>query len=291
MIDFKKQRIPRNATYRGFTIVELLIVIVVIGILASITIVAYSGIQQRARDAVQKTTLSSASKFASTYLVMNNELPSGDAIPTSKGVALTIGSSGTDRSFCITASGTGYVTKNVTHENMISDGPCEGQSGGASYCPDSALVVLNGYYCDGTVGSVATTNTNAVKLLASATGVPANAPAAYVGQQTSRDNFAGSTIAVNPGESYCFSGWATTQDSTVSHTIGVMITGPSMSTQWLGVPSVSAVTAKNVWIKLSGCRTIPSGYTSARFWSQNDGGVGGTANVSWYQTALTFSKN
>lgn len=33
----------------GFTIVELLIVIVVIGILAAITIVAYSGIQERAR--------------------------------------------------------------------------------------------------------------------------------------------------------------------------------------------------------------------------------------------------
>lgn len=35
----------------GFTIVELLIVIVVIAILASITIVAYNGIQQRTRNA------------------------------------------------------------------------------------------------------------------------------------------------------------------------------------------------------------------------------------------------
>ena len=35
----------------GFTIVELLIVIVVIGILAAITIVAYNGIQARANDA------------------------------------------------------------------------------------------------------------------------------------------------------------------------------------------------------------------------------------------------
>jgi len=45
--------------YRGFTIVELLIVIVVIAILASISIVAYNGIQQRARDTARKSDLSS----------------------------------------------------------------------------------------------------------------------------------------------------------------------------------------------------------------------------------------
>ena len=42
---------------RGFTIVELLIVIVVIAILAAITIVAYNGIQQQARNAAMTATL------------------------------------------------------------------------------------------------------------------------------------------------------------------------------------------------------------------------------------------
>lgn len=41
----------QNINAIGFTIVELLIVIVVIAILATISVVAYKGIQQRARDA------------------------------------------------------------------------------------------------------------------------------------------------------------------------------------------------------------------------------------------------
>ena len=41
------------ATKKGFTIIELLVVIVVIGILATITIVSYTGVQQRARDSTR----------------------------------------------------------------------------------------------------------------------------------------------------------------------------------------------------------------------------------------------
>lgn len=54
---------------KGFTIVELLIVIVVIGILAAITIVAYNGIQQRARDAQRKSDLAAAIKGFQIYKI------------------------------------------------------------------------------------------------------------------------------------------------------------------------------------------------------------------------------
>lgn len=47
---------------RGFTIVELLIVIVVIGILAAITIVAYNGIQDRARQSKIQADINSIVK-------------------------------------------------------------------------------------------------------------------------------------------------------------------------------------------------------------------------------------
>jgi prepilin-type N-terminal cleavage/methylation domain-containing protein len=45
------------AKQKGFTIVELLIVIVVIGILAAITMVAYGSMQQRARDSKRMSDL------------------------------------------------------------------------------------------------------------------------------------------------------------------------------------------------------------------------------------------
>ncbi|HBO64388.1 TPA: pilus assembly protein PilE, partial [Candidatus Saccharibacteria bacterium] len=45
------------AKQSGFTIVELLIVIVVIAILAAITVVAYTGIQGRANDVAVQSDL------------------------------------------------------------------------------------------------------------------------------------------------------------------------------------------------------------------------------------------
>lgn len=47
----------------GFTIVELLIVIVVIAILAAISVVAYTGIQNRANDSAIKADLSNFAKL------------------------------------------------------------------------------------------------------------------------------------------------------------------------------------------------------------------------------------
>ena len=70
-------RIPKQ---RGFTIVELLIVIVVIAILATTTIVAYNGIQVRARDARRTSDIASILKGLETYKVLNNEYPRATSI-------------------------------------------------------------------------------------------------------------------------------------------------------------------------------------------------------------------
>lgn len=60
---------------KGFTIVELLIVIVVIAILAAIVIVAYNGVQARTRLAKLQNDMQALQGFIETYYTQHGEYP------------------------------------------------------------------------------------------------------------------------------------------------------------------------------------------------------------------------
>ena len=62
-------------TRRGFTIVELLIVIVVIGILAAITIMAFNGLQKRAENTKNTAAVKQAAKLLHLYKETNGTYP------------------------------------------------------------------------------------------------------------------------------------------------------------------------------------------------------------------------
>jgi prepilin-type N-terminal cleavage/methylation domain-containing protein len=71
--------LPRTyfARIRGFTIVELLIVIVVIAIIATITIVSYNGIQDRANRVATTQALTQYVKALTLYRTLNGTYPEG----------------------------------------------------------------------------------------------------------------------------------------------------------------------------------------------------------------------
>lgn len=60
---------------KGFTIVELLIVIVVIGILATLVIVTFSGIQQRARNTARETDINAIQGYVESFYAINGYYP------------------------------------------------------------------------------------------------------------------------------------------------------------------------------------------------------------------------
>ncbi|HVO86668.1 MAG TPA: type II secretion system protein [Candidatus Binatia bacterium] len=69
MISFRKKAAS------GFTIIELLIVIVVIGILATLVIVTYNGIQSKARDTKRKTDINALHGQLEAYQAENGKYP------------------------------------------------------------------------------------------------------------------------------------------------------------------------------------------------------------------------
>ncbi len=81
MIIEKKRRDFINFTYmnkKGFTLVELLIVIAIIGILASALLVSLGGARATARDARRISDLRQVQSALELYYAKSGEYPSGD---------------------------------------------------------------------------------------------------------------------------------------------------------------------------------------------------------------------
>ncbi len=80
--------------YQGFTIVELLIVIVVIAILAAISVVAYTGIQNRANDTAVQSDLRNIGQKVMEFQAVQGRLPASTADFTSMELKASKGSYG-----------------------------------------------------------------------------------------------------------------------------------------------------------------------------------------------------
>jgi prepilin-type N-terminal cleavage/methylation domain-containing protein len=117
---------------QGFTIVELLVVITIIGILAAITTVAYSGITQKATIASLQSDLSNNSKLLKLYYAEYGYYPSTldanncPATPTTDSKYCLKTSNGNTLSYQPSSASNAsqyslYVNKNTTYYRISSD--------------------------------------------------------------------------------------------------------------------------------------------------------------------------
>jgi general secretion pathway protein G len=127
----------RKAT-SGFTIVELLVVIVVIAILAAITVVAYNGIQSRAIDTTVKADLANFAKRMELLKVDTADGGYLGALAAGSGISATKSAYATNRNnwyYCmapdhqsyalgvVSTKSKGYYMSSVNglHENQAVD--------------------------------------------------------------------------------------------------------------------------------------------------------------------------
>lgn len=117
----------------GFTIVELLIVVVVIGIIATITVVAYSGVTRQAADAALRADLRNAYTRLHLDRVETDTWPeldeNGSDLPKSPGTTYQYAyESDGPNTFCLTATTThqGIGPYHLSSDSdVVQDGPCE----------------------------------------------------------------------------------------------------------------------------------------------------------------------
>jgi prepilin-type N-terminal cleavage/methylation domain-containing protein len=128
----------RLRQHSGFTIVELLVVIVVIAILATLSVVAYNGIQVRAGSAALKSDLSSAARQLGMEYATNEQYPGNDNVKTDNPTFLKKSGSTAFQytrigsGYCLTATSDrrGVPALMITHDNTTPrEGVCAGHVG------------------------------------------------------------------------------------------------------------------------------------------------------------------
>jgi len=135
---------------KGFTIVELLVAIIVIGILASLSIVAYNGIQERARDNSVLSDVKAVESMVTRYSVGNNgayglavtwysgSSPNANIIftPSSGNVIDVVAS---ENGYCIRA----YNPSSAAYKTLATAAITESSAGTCSSIGPSALALID----------------------------------------------------------------------------------------------------------------------------------------------------
>ncbi len=260
---------------KGFTIVELLIVIVVIAILAAITIVAYNGIQDRAKSTSSQSASAQASKKLAAYAVDNSDVfPASKAAfltaaalteATGTGAGMTQGStyqysvSSDRRTYCLTTTTNGISFVTTTAAPSPAKGSCDGHGlDGVPAITNLALNPgfesnLNGWMINNQCASP--TRDSAVKRSGSFSyrcTATTDAGITY---------FAGPVHPVSPGATFTTSVYLR---SSTARNVEIYISALDASGEIQRINSNYTTIAASTWARGSASGTVPAGATGIR---------------------------
>jgi prepilin-type N-terminal cleavage/methylation domain-containing protein len=252
-----------NKSRQGFTIVELLIVIVVIGILAAITIVAYNGIQQRARISSVTSALAQSAKKLALYQVDNGSYPATGSLAlagVTDSQSVSYQYTGSASTFCLTATN-GNVSYLSTAVSSPAPGGCPGHGQGGVAAITNLVADPNAEAGASawTVGSWGTGGAGN-KTVGSASG-------AYSGTSSFRMSWTSAATggepytivpvtSAAPGQAYTCSGYV---KASFSANVQARIVFRDSATTWLtGGASGTAATATTDWSRRTVTATAPS---------------------------------
>ncbi|MBJ58776.1 hypothetical protein CMN24_03580 [Candidatus Saccharibacteria bacterium] len=259
---------------KGFTIVELLIVIVVIAILAAITIVAYNGIQNQAKASAAQAAAKQALTKIQAYAVQNaDQYPATIAAAglTSSGgttYQYRVDNSANPKIFCLTVrvDETDYFVANGSDTPVA--GACAGHGG---------TEVRNLSYNPSFESSGSVNNYNAINSWGSG--------GAFSGTRFIRSTRANTSGSSGPW----FNAASPTAGSTYRVALaarGNVTTPRSLNIEWIGNSgatllsrtTITTITPTSSWAQFSGTAVAPSGAEILRLAIYTDSSSTGTTS-------------
>ncbi|MDN5275611.1 MAG: prepilin-type N-terminal cleavage/methylation protein [Candidatus Saccharibacteria bacterium] len=275
----------------GFTIVELLIVIVVIGILAAITIVAYNGIQNRAKASSAQSAAGQAVKKILAYSIDNSDnypatlAAAGVADANNTTYQYSVNNTASPKTYCVTATtaDASYYMNNTTQASPAAGAcPGHGQNGIAAITNlvsnPSLETNLTGW---GNLGCSSISRDTTIAKNGSAS-------AKCISNTTGVQYFSGPVAAVGPGETYRVSAWVRSDQTRQVEIYLAAQDATSVELQRINSNYVNLT--PNTWVLATATGTTPAG--TARMIAQVNFRNSIVGENSWVDSALyTASSN
>jgi len=253
----------------GFTIVELLIVIVVIAILATITIVAYNGIQDRAEASAAQAAAKQAHTAITAYSVEHADTYPADI--TDAGLAdddsttyqYRVDNSANPPTFCLTTTknSVSYFVSNSASSPAAGACAGHGVNGVAAITNlainPSAATSLQYWSTNG--GQLSVVRDSAESRTGSATtgSVRANASSSVGGSAQLWDGTATPLVSVTPGDIITISAWMRTAQP--GRYMCLEFRWRDASLAQVGSQCSPAITLTSAWVRSSYTATAPAG--------------------------------